>query len=162
MREIKFRVWDKDNKVMIFDFQDQIGIDLYGSIIRFYSVNDGDGYIDEMEEDISGRYHLQRYTGLKDKNGKDIYEGDYISVVGKYDPTEEIIDEVGYGEFEFEIPPFEMKAIGFYIQTKKMSKGDLLPGRYQDKMPFNSDIECTVIGNIYENPELLEEKSERD
>ena len=78
MREIKFRVWDNDSKKIynqddfILTF-DNVGEDIYlkgnNEIIPFY------------------RYKLMQYTGLEDKNGQEIYEGD-------------ILDYGTYGKFE--------------------------------------------------------------
>jgi len=60
-REIKFRAWDKDKKIMVGD------IDIDYTITM-------NGYIQELQK----YYILLQYTGLKDKNGKEIYEGDII------------------------------------------------------------------------------------
>ena len=73
MREIKFRCWDKKNNRMFppvnvwdFGFDDGHG-DLF------------DGFPVERDQAV-----LQQYTGLKDKNGKDIYEGDYLWSTGSH------------------------------------------------------------------------------
>ncbi len=66
MREIKFRAWDKDSKKMFkiarFDFSDYT---IYSHLFAC------DGYLGESCE-------IMQYTGLKDKNGKEIYEGDVV------------------------------------------------------------------------------------
>lgn len=67
MREIKFRAWD--GKRMYYDPND------------FYLRMDGscfDVFEGEMDEPICGQPILMQYTGLKDKNGKEIYEGDIV------------------------------------------------------------------------------------
>ena len=116
MREIKFRAWDKINKEMLEDYP---APDDYGDINNiFYS------WADE--------YIPLQYTGLKDKNGKEIYEGDVLKY--KYcglDCPEE--------EFE-------------YMEVKWDT--DLEDGFCGFEIPA-SWAEFIVIGNIYENPELL-------
>lgn len=74
---------------------------------------------------------VMQYTGLKDRNGKEIYEGDIISSPGR-------IASVIYMESE----------CGFYARTKTGNCDDVVL-----KFSHNSLIE--VIGNIYENPDLI-------
>ena len=64
VREIKFRAWDKENKVMIYPK----GILFDGRVVNFNC-----GILEPFEE-----YELMQFTGLYDKNGKEIYEGDII------------------------------------------------------------------------------------
>jgi hypothetical protein len=70
---------------------------------------------------------LDLYTGLKDKNGKEIYEGDIVQFQNAYDDTTAV---------EIEYDPSEAY---FTVPTR-----------------YSADME--IIGNIYENPELLEVK----
>ena len=104
MREIKFRVYDKHNKIW-----------------KYFRVGECifDGIID-MES-------LGEFTGLKDKNGKEIYEGDIVQWLRYKKP---VIGKIGWGHAGFWV-------IGNFGQL------------YQ-----NGSLE--VIGNIYENPDLME------
>jgi hypothetical protein len=106
MREIKFRAWDKKVKVMQKPF----------SMMEFRDY--GDMYSPK-------RHNIMQYTGLKDRHGKEIYEGDII----------ECADGTVVYEVLFEDGCFTAK-----------SKIEV----YKD--PGSFDI---IIGNIYENPELI-------
>ncbi|MDU4726368.1 YopX family protein [Clostridium sp.] len=132
----KFRVWDRDYKSMhiVGDFHhDSLEIDEDNNI---YYLN-----LQCMETSPYKRvdpehcaYRLMEYTGLKDKNGKEIYEGDIIKYSHK--AVGEIKREVRY-------------KYGMYG----------IEGRYEGgQIPFANILgsEREVVGNIYENPELLE------
>lgn len=138
----KFRCWDEPNKTMRFN--DEIVI---------WS---GQVYINEkkkLDSIIKGYSclpkHLMQSTGLKDKNGVEIFEADvvkvsdggneedsYISVVKNY------ADE-GYPAFDIEAPS------SWYYESNVLST--ITCGEYET---------IEVIGNIYENPELLEKANE--
>lgn len=124
MKETKFRAWSKGANMFldITGFETEKG-EIYGIF------HDGD-YIGYDKEDID----LIQYTGLKDKNDKEIFEGDIVQVSGH--PFRGSIDidgnyEVGYNEY------MELCCGSWYL--------------------FRMRHWAEVIGNIYENPELLEE-----
>lgn len=114
-REIKFRAWSKaDGGVML-----QVG-DEYGTTHPLDCCN----YVLQGQD-----IELMQYTGLKDKNGVEIYEGDILD-----------FDAEEWGsEFTPEVVAFD-KTIGTYD----------LCGSLSDLCNYRQ-----VIGNIYENPELL-------
>lgn len=117
MREIKFKAWDKESKRM-YDWK----------ITRQYPMD----YT--FNSDI---VTPMQYTGLKDKNGTEIYESDILECQD-WD-GEKYVTEVKFGDGAFYIEvngcDYDYTVIGWAIRQ---------------------DIdECCVIGNIYENPELL-------
>lgn len=129
MRNIKFRAWDVENKEMLkvqeLDFEPTF----YGGRIAIRP----DQYNDYFDtEDMI----LMQYTGLKDKNGKEIYEGDIIKAFTS-------------GKWRIGIIIYEHSGFTIDVTINK----DLEYGR-------TSIIEnlTEIIGNIYANPELLEEK----
>lgn len=92
---------------------------------------------------------VEQYTGLKDKNGKEIYEGDVV----KYTYRKDYIGQVAFG--------FVNDSEGYYVEKHYGW------GIYSDGSGFSlgdyadDDMRCElveVIGNIHENPELLEEE----
>jgi uncharacterized phage protein (TIGR01671 family) len=108
MREIKYRAWNKDFQEMIYDSNERI-------------------FSNHLEE------NLMQYTGLLDKNGVEIYEGDIV----KYNLSFPV------GEIVFNRDRF----IPIYDRSS-YDEWELDFWRISDK--------CEVIGNIYENPELLD------
>ena len=122
-REIKFRAWDKENKKMKYNIT---GIE--------YGNGDGningifiDGDIHEIE-----KIELMQYTGLHDKNGKEIWENDIVEI------TREGIYEKGIIIF---------KNGCFFIKSKEN-----LLALYNCEL---NNYKVKVIGNITDNPELL-------
>ncbi len=123
-REIKFRAWDKGDKVMI----------PHKDIYRIHMDENKGAYGLTLDSNICGglsmSFDLMQFTGLLDKNGKEIYEGDVVKTKnGTY--------------------AAEWDDQGSYIF--KTGKHD----DYYVRMVLNPDQEAEVIGNIYENPELL-------
>ena len=143
MREIKFRVWDKDSKQM----------DL---VVRL-EVDDS-GHIDTAEG-YGGVYHnfeLMEYTGLHDKNGREIYEGDLFEHKFGYTvfddhPHAEMGTE--YGVVTFDNGQFLVSTPGY--GGRSLYELLLLNGHLND-MPDSDLFTMKVAGNIFENPELME------
>ena len=123
MREIKFRAWHKEKKIM----GEVLGIDILHKEI-FFSNEDVDCYEHTDFKDIE----LMEYTGLKDKNNKEIYEGDIVTL---HNSKYKVI--------------FNSKEAGFVLRDDE----------FEMNIPFtnNNNKRMEIIGNIYENPELLKE-----
>ncbi len=131
-REIKFRAWVKDKKVMRSISMLEThrpGLGKYQA--QYYG--DGNGYTNI--EDIE----LMQFTGLKDKNGKEIYEGDIINVTKRLDDYEMYAQVIWDNE----------EARWGYI---KADGDDTEIGSLYDLLDIRRD---EIIGNIYENPELI-------
>ena len=127
MRDIIFRAWDKQEKDMIYNI-------LPLSDKTFLVENAAsEKYVDvypDMDNIPPNMFAIMQYTGLKDKNGKEIYEGDIIT-----HEVNNMIGVVTWGTYGFVIENLDRTEI-----IADLSEYDYNP---------------VVIGNIYENPELL-------
>ncbi|WP_367386966.1 YopX family protein [Bacillus vallismortis] len=125
MREIKFRAWDENSQEMIYE----VGITPEGIP---YSIPENAEGCDQFNYFLT--CHKMQYTGLKDKNGREIYEGDIV-VDGRENSAEVVFDDGCFC------------VIGYL--------GDLRTHPLRDSLFCGERFE--VIGNIYEDPELPEE-----
>ena len=154
MREIKFRAWDKNRKKMakVYTFafkecdccKDENPMEL----AAVHYADGGGVYLDRDDCEV------MQYTGLKDKNGVEIYEGD---VVGTYIDKE----NTNYGDPSHwvQIIKWSDEEVGWRI-WEKMVKCNPQMKEYEDcwaeqLFPKDEIVKMEVIGNIYENPELL-------
>ncbi len=126
-RIFKFRAWDNKDKTMFYDVQMGICFD-DGSHYGFKR------FLGYQEKDDYHEWSLMQFTGLKDKNGKKIYEGDILKT--KDVPNIEVYWSNEDGGF-----------MGRYLEKTNSYC------HINDSVNFASEI----IGNIMENPELLKE-----
>lgn len=161
MREIKFRAWDKTDKQMAVPGHLTVTLHLEGDIVVYIGDDGGKKGLWEHEiPEYQDRFVLMQYTGLKDKNGKEIYEGD---IVKQEDSVREVIwfsGTVGIngGEYADIHTGFATKII-FPEDYVEVGGIEGIAEKYDFyNYGGNGGItteDCEVIGNIYENPELL-------
>ena len=111
MREIKFRIWDINARKWLKSFN-----------------------IDLLDIPKFNLAEVNQYTGLKDKNNKEIYEGDVLSNGNDEKPYKVIFENGSFrAEFEGDFEEYSFYLIDIVAQH------------------------CEIVGNIYQNPELLGE-----
>ena len=139
MRDIKFRIWDGvKNEWLASSSKDALpyyGFALVGEVMTvqsppYWSLDEGNV--------------VEQFTGLKDINGTEIYEGDIIVQKSLGSNKSECRGKITYKEdhaaFMFEVYERGKPVMWLFLNE------------------FNPEKTCEVIGNIHENPELLEEK----
>ena len=155
MRELKFRIWDKQNKTWLKNssslhcFSNWSICPFTGKLIDYVGAIDGDHgdkytaspapdyYMQGGKIVKDSRYVIQQYTGLKDKNGKEIHEGDIVEAV----------------HFVFDFKYKDNKRPENYSGIIKWHRSYWAIGNY--KLFVMEDDSLNVIGNIFETPELL-------
>ncbi|WP_234121164.1 YopX family protein [Clostridium hydrogenum] len=141
-RNIKFRAWDKKNKTMAYSDD---GNQEYG----WFTDNDGCMICVRIEEKRDIKLNnIMQYIGFKDKKGKEIYEGDIIRLTER-NYTDCSMEKLESTRTSILLVAHDYGAFGLRENTK--SKG-LRPFIWL----IGTDYDIEVIGNIHENPKLLE------
>jgi len=134
-REIKFRAWDNHLKEMTHNIH----------------------WLDSFNEYISKtKYTCLQFTGLKDKKGKEIYQGDICELVVDFDGYE--TEHYSQDSFHFKYTGVVcfMPSTGFHLKIYKSIDCEI--DKLSKEFPKRKNIvqyRTTLIGNIHENKELL-------
>jgi uncharacterized phage protein (TIGR01671 family) len=137
MREFKFRAWSKARKMFIIDGMN----------------------IEEIQQDASKSLELpliisqeeciwQQYTGLKDRDDKEIYEGDIVYCYFANRPEKE---NLGIIEFSEKYSHFGIRITRNSVYVAAMD----VPKPFFNFITNESDLLVDIIGNIFQNPELV-------
>lgn len=145
----KFRAWDKIDKELYL--VDEINFNRG----EFESIGDGITFLREANE-----IELMQSTGLHDKNGKEIFEGDILKFNDEWDDycyegyVDGSTEGINFVEIIRETTCFTFgkfrtsdSSLLYFMRDEYLSFEDLITDK---------DFEFEVVGNIYENPELLE------
>lgn len=149
-RDIKFKAWMKEKNIMV----EVSKINFIFNKVE-YIVNKIKKLVYTQSDKLE-KFILMQYTGIKDKNGKEIYEGDIVKPIhtGILLPVEELeklekfvgVVEYSYGQF-------------ILVQKRKTKKDteelEIESEEFNEIRLFSDVYNLEVIGNIYENPELL-------
>lgn len=137
MRTIKFRAWDKEEKKFVSD--------VFNILLR-------------IGEPLSNeKFEFMQYTGLLDKDGKEIYEGDIVK--GRFMNYNPMADEYEKcekmgGSIFWSYSGWQFKVIESLCDKERYGMVNYFD--FTDHNRFSSNFgDMKVIGNIYQNPELL-------
>lgn len=132
-REIKFRAWDGERMIYLSDLS--IGLKK-GKRISPYAYFSKDTFGSYVK---LGNHEIMQFTGLLDCKGKEIYEGDILTY-----PNPSCKGVVMFGVYSFGSDDTYQQGNGFYLQSNQESA-----------CGYFSVSHIEVIGNQFENPELL-------
>ncbi|WP_069839646.1 YopX family protein [Bacillus sp. F56] len=128
MREIKFRVWDIVWKKMLTHE------DLWDAPFNELFISTPD----------QRPYNIMQYTGLKDRNGREIYEGDILQISNKENK-----------DYHMEVL-WTGQGFGYKIIRNETKRSGYIVGHHSERGLNFYNGASEVIGNIYEDPQLLE------
>lgn len=141
MRELKFRAWQK-----VQDLHRKPGMYTVADLVFYGKPEHGGCEVFFWEDDMRSSVYLEdvelmQYTGLTDKKGREIYEGDIVK--RRKDSRQKVSQNIG-------VVSFNERMGCFAISQREPLPGSAVLYAYKDHI-----VACEVIGNIWENPGLL-------
>lgn len=148
-REIKFRAWDKSREVMMQPFISYYTKDGIITVSEDYHEDDGPN---DWDKSFCAN-ELMQFTGLKDKNKNDLYEGDIVQFEFVTEISKRMVN--GLIVYRNDHCCFQAKYDGGvkFQNAYRLLVADPYDNKNPSKVFFDPEIE--IIGNIYENPHLL-------
>lgn len=140
MYKNKFRIWSKTSNQYI-NLQTSgyyVALDDDNGELKIFSLDIGDYYGNVFSEIDQNNFVIEQFTGIQDKNGKDIYEGDIVTW--------------GYAKCAVEFGELNITSedcIERYMYGWKTGKSNI------DCADDSIDNKCEIIGNIHQNKELI-------
>lgn len=130
MRQIKFRVWEPQRQIMLYPKAIQFAL---GGIDRVYG--DEYGFSIDSEPDMV----VMKFTGLKDRNGKDVFEGDILKRDKDDNPWE----------------VYYQPTMACFMASNFCTNSMLIGESFVQALNEHGRIDAGIIGNIHEHPSLL-------
>jgi len=124
MRTLKFRAWDKEKKIMVY-LEKPLAIAFDGNVV----FDSGNGFVETTK-----KYIPLQFTGLTDRNGKEIYEGDIVRCF--MNGEEHSLNVIKWADYGYTMTDFEDES--------------------GERVLWFCEVE--VIGNIWKNPDLINKK----
>lgn len=138
----KFRAWDKENEIYLYNVQDA-----YDTLSGFVKYADGEdaSYDESCFGDFldNKRYDVEQFTGLKDANGKEIYEGDILATSSKIGGK--LITDYLKVDWREDYAGFFCGETPLYACLSEWDNDIKYPQTFPE-----------IVGNVHANPELLE------
>lgn len=131
MREFKFRLFDKKYNTFEYNTSPDCFISTEGKVYEKQETSYAGQRFDEYYES-NDNYSISQYTGLKDHKGNDIYEGDIVKGKNRMHENWTLIQKVHF------------------------LNGCFMFGNWNAHEYFNKHTEIEVVGNIHNNPDILE------